>query len=242
MENFLIKANLTLIGVFAMLTSCYKIPGSYGYKKLPASLNRNFNAQDIAVPSGYGVELFCKDLTFPTAIAFDEDGAAYTIESGYSYGEEFTESRLLRISDGKLTEVAKGSKNGPWTGLQYYKGNFYVAEGGILEGGKILKISKDGNIQTLVDSLPTLGDHHTNGPVIGPDNYLYFSLGTATNSGVVGKDNYKYGWLKRFPNFHDIPCADITLNGVNYKTDNPLTETKDDKVSTGAYLPFGTPS
>lgn len=39
-----------------------------------------------------------------------------------------------------------------------------------------------------------------------------------------------------------MPCEDITLVGLNFETDNPLTEDPDDKAVTGAYKPFGTPS
>src|SRR5439155_11656435 len=89
--------------------------------------------------------------------------------------------------------------------------------------------------------LPSVGDHHTNGPVIGNDGNLYFSIGVATNSGVVGTDSYEFGWLKRHPEFHDIPAHDITLTGQNFTTNNPL-DASSGKAVTGAYLPFGTPS
>jgi glucose/arabinose dehydrogenase len=93
---------------------------------------------------------------------------------------------------------------GPGPVITFYNGFFYVAEGGELQGGRILRISGDSTKTVLVDNLPTHGDHHTNGPVIGPDGYLYFGQGTYTNSGVVGRDNAEFGWLKRFPKLHDI--------------------------------------
>ncbi len=96
--------------------------------------------------------------------------------------------------------------------------------------------------QVIVEGLPSYGDHHTNGPVITDDGWIYFGQGTATNSGVVGVDNFEYGWLPRAPAFHDVPCRDVTLTGTNWESPNPLTPAPDDKVSTGAYLPFGTPS
>ena len=37
----------------------------------------------------------------------------------------------------------------------------------------------------LVSNLPSFGDHHTDGPVIGPDGWLYFGQGTASNAGIV---------------------------------------------------------
>ena len=201
---------------------------------------RPVSAHDIALPEGYKIEPVSTELTFPSALAFDNDQHIYVIESGYSYGEVFLEPRLLRLNDnGGYTEIAKGGKNGPWTGLTFYKGNFYVAEGGVLEGGKILKISPTGKITTIVRDLPTKGDHHTNGPVI-KDGYIYFGQGTATNSGVVGTDNGHFGWLKRHPEFHDTPCKDIFLTGINYESDNPLTDDPNDKAQTGAYSAFNT--
>ncbi|NJW54944.1 hypothetical protein, partial [Salinimicrobium oceani] len=134
--------------------------------------------------------------------------------------------------------IVEGTKNGPWTGITYHDGNFYVAEGGQMEGGKILRINANGAVDTLVSNLPSMGDHHTNGPAI-KDNYIYFGQGTATNSAVVGPDNASFGWLYRKPEFHDIPCKDIVLKGINYTSKNPLTDAPDDKVTTGAYVPFG---
>ncbi len=193
----------------------------------------------IALPAGYKAEVVATGLTFPTAVAFDAQGRLYFTESGYSYGEIFNEPRLVRVeSDGSLTPVAVGAKNGPWTGVTFHDGNFYIAEGGELLGGKILRVSQEGNITSLVENLPTMGDHHTNGPVIGTDGMLYFSTGTATNSGVVGPDNYDFGWLKRYPDFHDIPCEDIVLVGRNYTSDLP-PEPKRAAHVTGAYSPYG---
>ena len=119
----------------------------------------------------------------------------YVIEAGYSYGEVFLEPRLLRVEPGgSVTTVATGAKNGPWTGVTFHNGNFYVSEGGELLGGKILRISPEGTITSLIEDLPTVGDHHTNGLVVGSDGKLYFALGTATNSGVVGlQENFAIG-------------------------------------------------
>jgi sugar lactone lactonase YvrE len=225
-----------------ILSGCYKVRGHYGGKKTYDAIERKISTHDIAIPEGYKVEAVGQGLTFPTGITFDENGDVYIVESGYSYGELWLAPRLLKLEDnGSITEIVKGSKNGPWTGVDYKNGNFYVAEGGSMEGGKILKISKDGkSIVPLVENLPSLGDHQTNGPIVGKDGYVYFGQGTVTNSGVVGKDNADFGWLYRHAELHDIPCEDIILNGQNFKSENPLTEDKKDKVNTGAYSTFGT--
>ena len=109
-----------------------------------------------------------------------------------------------------------------------------------MDGGRILRITREGAITPIVENLPSTGDHHTNGAIVGPDGAIYFGQGTATNSGVVGEDNFQFGWLKRKSDFHDTPCHDITLTGRNFESNNPLKP--GDKASTGAYSSFATSS
>jgi len=234
-------AALLFLSFYALsFHSCYRMRTSKGGGQIDEIPTRKINTQDVALPPGYKIERVASGFSFPTAAAFDDAGNLHVVESGYSYGEVWTEPRLIRIEkDGRRTIVATGKRNGPWTGVYWHNGAFYVAEGGEIEGGQILKISKDGTITSLISDLPTLGDHHTNGPVV-KDGHIYFSLGTATNAGVVGADNAEMGWLLRQKSFHDIPCRDITLTGHNYEGPNVLTDAKDDKVNTGAYVPFGT--
>src|SRR3954471_21401621 len=184
---------------------------------------RRINPADIGVPPGYSIEPIAMGLTYPTAVATDETDQVYILESGYSYGEDFTPPRLLKLEDdGLLTEVAKGENNGPWTGMSFHDGAFYVSEGGENFGGRILRITRDGQITPIVEGLPSMGDHHANRPIIGPDGVLYFGVGTATNSGIVGPDNKDFGWLKRHPQHHDIPPVDIVLAGRNFVTKDQL--------------------
>jgi len=236
-----------LVNMIGIATLCMWLAGCYGMRpssgggkltKLPESGGRAIDIGDVALPDGYSMEVVATGLTFPTGVDFDENGVAYVVEAGYSYGEVWEVPRLLRIADGKVTPVAEGGKNGPWTGVIRHGGSFYIAEGGALEGGRILRITDEGKISTIVENLPTRGDHHANGPAIGPDGWLYFGLGTATNSAVVGEDNLKFGWLRRYPDFHDTPCRDVTLAGKNYSTIDLLKGSGE--VSTGAFVPFGT--
>jgi glucose/arabinose dehydrogenase len=191
---------------------------------------RKTNPGDIAVGADYQITAVASGLDFPTGITFDENGRAYVTESGYAYGEKFETPRLVRIEAGATpVEIARGD-NPPWNGVTYGNGHFYIAEGGVKSGGRILRIDKTGKVETLVSDLPSLGDHHTDGPALGPDGYLYFGQGTATNSGIVGEDNAQFGWLARHPEFHDIPCKDVTLTGKNYEQAGKVT---------GAYSPYG---
>jgi hypothetical protein len=227
----------------AMLVAAGCMIGSSGGGETAFTPPRTVRAADVALPSGYRIEAVATDLTFPTGVAFDDSGVPHVVEAGYSYGEVFTTPRLLRVEpNGSVTEVARGEKNGPWTGVAFANGAFFVAEGGQLQGGRILRISRDGRIDPLVQGLPSHGDHHTNGPALGPDGFIYFGQGVATNSGVVGEDNLKFGWLKRFPKFHDVACRDIVLSGENFETPDLLNSGRTGPATTGAFVPFGTPT
>lgn len=239
MRSTIGKIFLWLFAASLILSDCYRLKQTRGGGQISYdSVTREVDITDIALPEGYVIEVVATGLTFPTGITFDERGRPYVIEAGYSYGEEWAEPKLLRIEpDGETTLIASGEKNGPWNGVEYHDGNFYIAEGGELKGGKILRVTPRGEVTALIDNLPSLGDHHTNGPAIR-DGYIYFGQGTATNSAVVGDENADFGWLKRYEKFHDIPCRDVTLMGINYETDNVLTEDPADKAVTGAYSPY----
>ena len=224
-----------------LLAGCYAFRPSSGGGQISGNVSRTFNANDIALPSGYRIELVAHGLTFPTGATFDDRGELFVVESGYCYGEVWTTPRLLRVeTNGQAAAVATGGHNGPWTGVAFHDGAFFVAEGGALEGGKILRIGRDGKITSIVDGLPSFGDHHTDGPAISPDGWIYFGQGTASNSGVVGEDSAKFGWLKRRPDFCDLPGADITLTGENFETKDVVRTNSRGKVKTGAFVPFGT--
>jgi glucose/arabinose dehydrogenase len=223
-----------------LLAGCFPVLPSAGGGQTTFEPPRRTDPSDVALPTGYRAEVVAEGLNLPTDVAFDDQGRLYVLEAGYSYGELFSEPRLLRLEeDGPPTVIASGT-NPPWNGVDFADGAFFVA-GGHVDGGEILRIESDGSMSTVIGNLPSFGDHHTNGPLASDDGWLYFGQGTATNSGVVGTDNFEFGWLPRNPEFHDVPCEDIVLNGSNYPTPNPLTEASD-RVVTGAYVPFGTPT
>ena len=230
-----VASGLLLVSI--ALAGCYAMRPSAGGGETQFTPPRAVSAADVLLPDGYRIEAVATGLTFPTGVAFDEQGRAHVVESGYSYGEDFTTPRLIRIEPGGgKVVVASGRNNGPWTGVAFARGAFYVAEGGVMEGGRILRITPSGETSVLVEGLPSFGDHHTNGPAIGPDGAIYFGQGVATNSGVVGEDNFKFGWLKRKPDFHDIPCRDVRLTGRTFESPDPL---KGGTARTGAFAPFG---
>lgn len=224
------------------LSGCYNTRKSHGGGQIKQVPQRTIHTADIALPPGYTITAVATGLTFPTAATVDDKGDLYVIEAGYSYGEIFGLPRLLKINaDGSTRTITTGTNNGPWTSIVWFEGNFYVSEGGETSGGKILRINREGQTTVLTEGLPSMGDHHTDALIV-KEGYIYFGQGTVTNSSVVGPDNLDFGWLKRNSSYHDIPCKDITLAGVNYTDDNVLTSDPNDKTTTGAFLPYGTPS
>ena len=222
------------------LSGCFALLPSHGGGQADFNPPREISPADVALPAGYRIEAVATGLTFPTGVAFDAQGRPHVVEAGYSYGEVWTTPRLLRIEPGGRTETVASGGHAPWTGATFADGAFFVAEGGQQGGGRIVRIGANGTLTPLVEGLPSLGDHHTNGPAVGPDGWIYFGQGTATNSGVVGHDNWDFGWLKRHPDFHDIPCRDVELEGRNFTSANPLTPDTRDRATTGAFVPFGT--
>jgi glucose/arabinose dehydrogenase len=227
---------------FALFTTgCFPLTAGWKHNVM-ASAQPPPDAKAVLAPPGYGVSLVVTGLTFPTGVTVSDDGRIWVVEAGYSYGDAWTEPRLVTLNaEGSWDVVATGT-DAPWTGVTAHEDTLYVVEGGISEGGAVLAITMDGAVSPLVTGLPGHGDHHSNGPAVGPDGWIYFSQGTATNSAIVGVDNDDYGWLARRPGYHDTPCADVVLRGVNARSLDPLTEAPHDRAVTGAFVPFGTPT
>lgn len=240
-----VRSLLVVLAMAPLVAGCYAMRGSDGGGLAEFSPPRAIEPADVALPEGYRIEAVAGNLTFPTGVTFDDRGGVYVTEAGYAYGEVFRTPRLVRVEpDGHLATVIEGEEGGgPWTGALWHDGAVFIVEGGVGRGGgRALRARPGGTIEVLVDDLPSYGDHHANGPVLGPDGWLYFAIGTATNSGVVGPDNADFGWLQRHPELHDIPCQDVRLTGADFRSHDPLAQAARSMVATGPFLPFGTPA
>ncbi|MCB2288525.1 PQQ-dependent sugar dehydrogenase [Clostridium sp. CS001] len=190
---------------------------------------RKLNPSDIKLPLGYEIDVFAQDLDTPISMVFTDKGEMLVADAGVISGS----GKVLRHTSDGFKIVAEGF-NPPVTGINYLNGNIYVSH-----RGYITIVKPDGTKQDIISGLPSLGDHHNNQVVFGPDGKMYFGQGTATNSGVVGLDN---SWVKKHPFFHDYPGSNLILNGENFVTENIQTASPNDYTYTGAYSPFGVPS
>src|SRR5205807_5097594 len=102
------------------------------------------------VPSGYRVEVFARDLTYPTSIEFDDAGNAYIAEAGYVYGDEAAPARIWKVSGKGEMQVVADQLDGPVTDLMWHQGRLYISQ-----RGKISALEQGGNVRDLVKGLPS---------------------------------------------------------------------------------------
>ncbi|HHY76333.1 MAG TPA: hypothetical protein GX500_06150 [Firmicutes bacterium] len=188
---------------------------------------------EVMLPGGYRIEPVVTGLTFPTAIAWDEEGRMYVLEAGYAYGpKEVGPGRVLRVENGTPETVVDGL-NSPATDIKFIDGELYIAHKGTLS------VMRDGSRVDLLTGLP-YGDHFTGEIAFDDEGWIYLGNGTTTNSGVVGDDNFRFGWAAENPALCDIPGKDIKLAGQNYESLDLRTLNPMDKAVTGGFSPFGT--
>jgi glucose/arabinose dehydrogenase len=218
MKKTFFSAGCILLTVFTF-SSCKIVKPTFPtgvYLKEPLKVPAP-DASFAQVPAGYKVEVFMKDLIWPTSIDFDEAGNAYVAEAGYVYGDPFAPAQILKISSsGQITRLADGF-HGPITDILWHNNQLYVSH-----RGKISSVDKTGHVTDLITGLPSYGDHFNNQMTVGPDGKIYFGQGVSTNSGVVGLDNaYPFVWLLLWPDVHDIPAKDIRLRRESFLTPQP---------------------
>lgn len=193
---------------------------------------RTFNPAAVTLEAGYKIEPVLANLSVPVTLIFDGNDLLIT-ETGFI---ETAVPRILRFKpDRTVSEVAQAGLQPPVNGIAMINGQLYVSH-----KGKVSIVQPDKTLKDVITGFPSDGDHQNNQIVLGPDGKIYMGQGTATNSGVVGVDNYIFGWLPKQLQLAEVPCRDIMLVGQNFETENPLTQDDpNDKISTGAYKPFG---
>jgi hypothetical protein len=80
-------------------------------------------------------------------------------------------------------------------GIAVHDGAVYLSQAG--HPAALTRVDPGGSKQELVTGLAGPGEYHLNGPVVGPDQRLYFSQSPMTNSAIVGLDSLQLAWLHR---------------------------------------------
>ena len=189
---------------------------------------RSLNPADIILPPGYKAEVFMEGLDSPSDMLFINETTMLIADSGLSSGN----GKVYRLQNGELALLAENFYP-PLNGIAYRNGNTYVSHRGF-----ITVVRENGTREDIISGLPSYGDFSNNNIVFGPDNKIYFGIGTATNSGVVGLDNT---WIYNYPMFQDYPGGFILLSGQNFATRNAFSS-GEEIVYTGAFSPYGIPN
>lgn len=201
-------------------------------------------------PAGSECKQYITNLTAPTAITWDNDGTVIVAESG----EDGSEPQILGWKAGKQITIYPSDRRipfspfqpgfeiyGPVTAMVSQHHFVYVAHRDQDGRGVITRFDFQGHHLTLIADIPSFGDYGlTDLAVNEKEHRVYFGVGSATNSGVVGLDNILEGWVKRHPNFCDMPAVEIHLLGLHFQTKNPFATLfgGNDIAVTAPYQPF----
>lgn len=203
--------------------------------------DKDFNI--LQVPEGFKAEKLADGLHLPTNLTWDDEGNMYLVTAGGGlFPEQLAPMHILQIKeDGTRVVVANLGERGiepSIVGLTWHEGWFYFTHRAQDLTGAVSRVNKNGQVELVFKGIiDSQAEHQINDIQVGPDGWMYVSVGPAGNAGVVGPSIAP--WVKKSPNVHTTPCEDIVLVGRNYKTANFLTEEKGDSVKTGTYVPFG---
>ncbi len=207
-------------------------------KKLKASANFPM----IRLPKGYEIEKVAEGLTYPTSVAWDDQGSMYVAEAGGTFlDEEDASARILRVDEnGMTTEVVNlDEKIYPAiSGMTWHNGAFYITHREMDLSGAVSKVTPDGEITQLIGGIiDSKSDHQPNDIRMGKDGKMYVCVGIGGNSGFM--DQNMIAFVLKAPDGHATPAKDIVLTGVNIQLPDFRTDDTE-YVLTGAFVPFGT--
>ena len=178
----------------------------------------------LELPAGFKVQKLADNLHLPTSVTWDDEGKMYVVEAGGGlFPEQLAPMRILQVKeDGTKVVVADLSNKGidpSIVGLTWHDGWFYITHRAKDLTGAVSRVSKSGQVQLVFKGIiDSQAEHQINDVQVGPDGWMYVSVGPAGNAGVMGPSVAP--WIMKSPNVHTTPCQDIVLVGRNYKTAN----------------------
>jgi glucose/arabinose dehydrogenase len=231
-----------IVPLVVALAGCHNL-ALKGLDQAQLSGAESHPAPDIQVPDGFRAVRIVQGLDYPSAIAFDDTGRLYILES-HTVPVPLTKRRILKVVKEHLEEVELRGDAAPTgeiaVGLTFHEGWLYFSHEEKDGRFGVSRVRPEGGtVEAVLRGLPTQGDHDVNYLVFDRQGTLYFGLGSATNSGIVSSHDPVNGkWLKAHPEAREIPCKDIVLTGQTFTEANALTPEEGDKATTGAYQPY----
>ncbi|HZZ42357.1 MAG TPA: hypothetical protein VFE58_05435 [Tepidisphaeraceae bacterium] len=217
----------TLLILSALLTGCRTAP-----VLIPPSAQTPLDPHIVTIPPGFQLVPYIRNLTAPTAIAFDSVNQTTLVAAGGIGGDDVhlyaykpdghridlypfgTRIPLINSRDFKI--------RGPIGGIVVDQGRILISHRDQHDRGVISSLGYDGSHKTIVANLPAQGEYSVTDLAINPANgRLYFGVGSATNSGVVGIDDWDIGWVSSHKDFCDQSAVDLKLLGYRFDTHNP---------------------
>ena len=211
---------LSLIAIFALMLSAISFPSTTRAQLRPVDIAPGFDfnvfANSASVP-----EFALSAFSGPTSMAFDSRGRLFV---GTLSGKILV--MLDNNEDGQLDDLrifASGLQQ--VLGLEFNpkNGDLYATSNGFNGGvGKILRL-RDTNgddvadeIVTIIDGLPSEGDHQTDRIKFGPDGRLYIGQGSSTDNGTasLGRPEERFLNATIFSIDVDNPVINVFATGL----------------------------
>ena len=189
-DGLKLRSTLSLIGtviVFALFLTSASLPFSTGAQTFPVQIAPGFEFNIFAAPDRVP-EFALSAYTGPTSLAFDARGRLFV---GTLSGKILI---LVDSNDDGQVDLVKTFASGvpQPLGLAFRSNGDLFATSNVLRGvGRIVRLRDlDGDdladeIVTIVDGLPSEGDHQTDRLRFGPDGLLYFGQGSSTDNGIA---------------------------------------------------------
>lgn len=188
------------------------------------------------------IDKVAEGLTYPTSVAWDDDGNLYVAEAGGTFlDEEDASARILRVEEnGRTTEVVNldGRIYPAISGMTWHNGAFYITHRDRELFGTVSRVTMQGEITKILGGIiDSKSDHQPNDIRVGRDGKMYVCVGIGGNSGYM--DENMIPFVLKAPDGHPTPAKDIVLTGYNIELPD-FRERHKGTVLTGAFSPFGT--
>lgn len=133
---------------------------------------------NVHLPPGFRANVFYSGLSSPRFITFSQGGTLFVAERSTGSIVALPDPENTGKASKKIVVVS--GLDDP-TSLIFYKGALYVGEASRVSRFTLSADLKVTSRKVIVPNLPTGGNHVTRTVLIGPDGYLYVSIGSTCN-------------------------------------------------------------